>query len=343
MPRELIQPNPENASIEDLRAAMGPGSKTTGTRCLAIIMLLTGSSREQVCAAVGKKEPAVRQWVKNFNDAGIDGLIDNRPGAPRKIPCERHAELRQALLDPAAAERAAWSATAFHGWLNEQARIECGYDTVRRFIAGQGFTLQRPRPYPDRRDKPEAQLAREQHRARLKELAALPDVDIWYSDESGIEGEPRPYAQYAPKGQRPRVIKNGDHLRLNVIGLVCPRTGEFFAIEASHCDTALFQAFLDEANRCLSPSRRRNIMIVDNASWHHSKRLDWGAFEPMFLPPYSPDLNPIEWLWHAMKQKWFHNCHCKTIDRLIERTDQALLDLIDNPGKVRQTVKGNND
>lgn len=340
MPRDLIQPNPENTSVEELRAAMGPGSETTNTRCLAIIMLLTGSSRQQVCAASGKKEPAIRQWIKNFNQAGVDGLIDNRPGAPRKIPLERHEELRRLLLDPDAAQRTAWTAKALHGWINQQAKITCGYDTVRRFIAGQGFTLQRPRPWPDRRDTPKVQKAREQFQFKIAALHENPGADIWYSDETGIEGEPRPYAQWAPKGQRPRVVKNGDHIRLNVIGMVCPRTGEFFAIEASHCDTALFQAFLDEANRCLAPERERNVLIVDNASWHHSKRLNWGRFEPLFLPPYSPDYNPIEWLWKSMKQKWFHNCHCKTVDRLIERTDQALLDLIENPDQVRKTTKG---
>jgi len=38
--------------------------------------------------------------------------------------------------------------------------------------------------------------------------------------------------------------KNGGHLRMNVIGMVCPRTGQFFAIEASHSDSVMYQAFL---------------------------------------------------------------------------------------------------
>ncbi|MGD9818702.1 MAG: transposase, partial [Desulfomonilaceae bacterium] len=42
-----------------------------------------------------------------------------------------------------------------------------------------------------------------------------------------------------------------------------------------------------------------------NASWHKSKSLNWGRFEPIFLPPYSPDLNPIERLWLIMKAQWF--------------------------------------
>jgi len=39
---------------------------------------------------------------------------------------------------------------------------------------------------------------------------------------------------------------------MNVIGMVCPRTGQFFAIEASHSDSATYQAFLDEADKTIS-------------------------------------------------------------------------------------------
>ena len=77
------------------------------------------------------------------------------------------------------------------------------------------------------------------------------------------------------KGKRPEQQKNGDHLRMNVIGMVCPRTGQFFAIEASHSDTELFQAFLDEANKTVKFQRAKNILIMDNASWHKRKSLRW--------------------------------------------------------------------
>lgn len=187
---------------------------------------------------------------------------------------------------------------------------------------------------------PHLKKTRKEHRAILDSLLEDSGVEIWYANETGIEGEPRPYRRLAPRGKRPHIVKNGDHIRLNVIGAVCPRTGEFFAIEASHCDTALFQAFLDEARRWLAPECRRKILILDNASWHHSKSLDWGCFEPMHLPPYSPDLNPIEWVWKEMKRKWFNNTHCKTIEQLIEKTDAALLDLFQNPDQARQICRG---
>ncbi len=77
----------------------------------------------------------------------------------------------------------------------------------------------------------------------LKQLLDQPDVDIWLADESGVEGDPRPRKRWDKKGTKTGVTQNGGHLRMNVIGMVGPRTGQFFAIEASHCDGLLIKRF----------------------------------------------------------------------------------------------------
>jgi transposase len=61
-------------------------------------------------------------------------------------------------------------------------------------------------------------------------------------------------------------------------------------------------------------------------------------WQPMYLPPYSPDLNPIERIWLTMKARWFNNHVCKNEEKLLERLDQAILDVIDNPEKTQQTT-----
>ncbi len=124
---------------------------------------------------------------------------------------------------------------------------------------------------------------------------------------------------------------------MNVTGVVKPRTGEFYALEFSHSDTEIFQIFLEPANRDISFERPRNLLFLDNASWHKSKSLDWGRFEPVFLPSYSPDLNPIEQLWLIMKAEWFWGFYAKTKDQLIDRLTQALRWLIDRKDENTKT------
>ena len=125
---------------------------------------------------------------------------------------------------------------------------------------------------------------------------------------------------------------------MNVIGMGCPRTGQFFAIEASHSDSATYQTFLDEANKTVTFQRTTNILIMDNASWHRRKTTNWHDWTPKYLPPYSPDFNPIERIWLTMKARWFNNYVCKNEEQLIERLDQALLDVINNPKRTQRTT-----
>src|SRR5690606_9911108 len=213
-----------------------------------------------------------------------------------------------------------WTAVKFHGWLSREMNVEVGYSTVVRFLHNQGFRLKVPQPWPDRQDE----ARREEFCAKLRELIKDENVELWFSDETGIEGDPRPRRRWAQKGSKPRVTKNGDHLRMNICGMIAPRTGEAFLLEFSHSDTEVFQAFLNEANKDTVPQRPRQILILDNASWHKSKSLKWGRFEPLFLPPYSPDLNPIERLWLLIKSRWFADFVAKDREALIDRIDKAL-------------------
>ena len=65
---------------------------------------------------------------------------------------------------------------------------------------------------------------------------------------------------------------------------------------------------------------------------------NWHKWQPMYLPTYSPDPNPIERIWLAMKARWFNNHVCINEEKLLERLDQAILDVIDNPEKTQKTT-----
>lgn len=298
-------------------------------------MLLAGVSRDQVCRALVITERSLREWVIAFNQSGIDGLVvKKRPGRTAIINADQREQFCRLIEAPAQAERDFWTAKAFHGYITDTYQVQCSYATVVRFFHQQGFALKVPQPWPDRQDEAQRQ-------AFLKELETLyhnSAVDLWFADESGFEGDPRPRRRWDKKGKKTRATKNGDHLRMNVMGMVCPRSGEFFAIEASHSDYETFQAFLNEASRSIQFKRPINILIMDNASWHKRKTTDWQGWQPKYLPPYSPDLNPIERIWLIMKARWFNNHVCRNVDQLIDRLDRALLDVINNPQSTKQTT-----
>jgi len=335
MARALLIPNSENASIEELKQVSRVGSTETAIRCTAIQMLLAGAERELVCSSLLVTNRALRKWINSFNDSGVDGLIvKKRPGRMTIIKDQQALELSDLIDQPQQADRTFWTARAFHGYISKQYQVECSYETVVRFFHRQGFALKTPQPWSDKQD----QQLREAFLVELEQLYNQPDVDVWFADESGFEGDPRPRKRWDKKGRKTRVTKNGGHLRMNVIGMVCPRTGQFFAIEASHSDSVTYQAFLDEASKTISFQRATNVLIMDNASWHRRKTADWHGWQPKYLPPYSPDLNPIERIWLKMKARWFNNHVCKNEEELIDRLDQAIWDVIYNPNRTNKTT-----
>jgi len=79
---------------------------------------------------------------------------------------------------------------------------------------------------------------------------------------------------------------------------------------------------------------KRQIIVMDNASWHKAKRLNWHHFEPVYLPPYSPDFNPIERLWLRVKADWFYDYIAHSRDELADRVEQAMRSFIDDKNKT---------
>ena len=335
MSRQRNMPNPENCTLLELEtAAKAAPIRRTYVRLMSIKALIAGMDHKQVAALFGVNEDSLSRWVRHFNERGIDGLIEGkRSGRPPKIGPDESCEYRELVLYPEQADQTRWTGRKFHGYLTTCRQLEVGYSTVMRWISNQGFRLKVPQSWPDRQDEKKRKDFIELIRQWLRDK----NVDLWYLDECGVEGDPRPRRLFALKGEKIRQPYIGSHLRMNVTGVVQPRTGQFYALEFSHSDTEMFQIFLDHANRDLSFDRTRNLLILDNASWHKSKSLNWGNFEPAFLPPYSPDLNPIERLWLIMKGEWFSGFYAKTKDQLIERLSQALVWLIDREDANKKT------
>jgi transposase len=87
-----------------------------------------------------------------------------------------------------------------------------------------------------------------------------------------------------------------------VYGAVEVATGESFFWEADQCNSATFGAYLKGLSQAFPDSL--NLVLVDNGRHHTAKKLEVpDNVRLVFLPPYSPELNPIERFWQAMKEQ----------------------------------------
>ena len=134
----------------------------------------------------------------------------------------------------------------------------------------------------------------------------LPIKLIHYVDESGIaEFLYREYG-YAPKGSPVYAKISGRKFkRLNIVAAKCCEKIVAPLIYDGTTDSKLFEFWFEE---CLLPELPKNAVIVmDNASFHRKAKLfeiiKNTSYTLLFLPPYSPDLNPIEKYWACLKRK----------------------------------------
>ncbi len=103
----------------------------------------------------------------------------------------------------------------------------------------------------------------------------------------------------------------------------CVMTGELDALILPHVNSECMQLFLDEV--AARHPQERIVMVQDGAGWHRS-----GALLPpanmrlLPLPPYAPELNPVEHLWDDLREKSFHNCVFQSLDALEDHLCAAL-------------------
>jgi len=326
-----IKPNPENGSSSEIEMSLrGAPSKNMTLRLLAIRALISGQTVEFVADFVNVSTRTINNWINRWNEGGVTALADKpKSGRPPAISEKYRAKILQLVDNPQEAGQTHWTAVKLHGFIKKQESIELGYSTLTRWLHNQRYALKVPRPWPVGQDEE----AREKFIAELKPLLDNEDLDVWFSDESGFVGDPRPSRVWAKKGSKLTSPITGQHLRQNVIGAVHPRTGALSALVVEYVNSDVFQVFIDQL--ASETEGRKVILVMDNASWHKTSTLKWRHITPMYLPPYSPDLNPIERLWLLMKSRFFTQWYTKERDDLFDRVFEALKSFMDQPITVK--------
>lgn len=336
MGHAAVVPNFENCAYEELRIAQRRGlTQKAYRRCEALELMYRGYETVEVADIMGVHLRTVQRWIHLFNAQGVDALLDKGEGGrPRIISKEEfRSEFVPLILDPSLAGEVHWTIVKFQGSLTAKLQKEISCTTVRRYFRENDFRLLVPRRWPEQGDEQK----RAQFIEKVKRLRKDSSVELWFGDECGIEGDPRPRRRWAKRGSRPKLPYTNSHLRCHVIGAVQPDTGKAFALTMPHSDTEIFQIFLNQF-AAAHPKRKDKqiVLVLDNASWHKAKRLNWQHIKPLYLSPYSPDLNPIEVLWLNLKNEFFKDWYAKTLEQLTDRVCQGLAALITSSRRIKR-------
>jgi transposase len=315
----------------------GPDHKAS-RRLSAIHLLLIGVSFDHVLRHIGRGERTLRLWISRFNEQGIDGLIYRpRSGRPRTLD---EASVASTILpvvdDPALAGQLHWTAVKLCGWLKTEKQLDLSYRTLVRYLHEHDYARRIPRPVPEPPDRDAWLKQRETFAPQLEALLADSSTRVFFGDEAGFEGDPRPRHKWVKRGSRPTQGYYGGHVRRNVVGAVDSHSGQVVSLIVSHCNTEVFQAFLDTLAEEAPPQEgKRTCLVLDNASWHKSATLNWHHIQPVYLPPYSPDFNAVERLWQYLKSHHLAGFLTNDGEELSEKLLQALGSLLEHPEIVR--------
>lgn len=132
-------------------------------------------------------------------------------------------------------------------------------------------------------------------------------IQIWVQDEARFGQKGSLTRVWARRGSRPRAPRQTQYESLYLTGAVCPATGAAAAILTPTLNTGVFNVFLEELATQI-PDDVHAILVLDQAGYHGSGEMRVPENVTLaYLPPYSPELNPMENLWHFLRSHHWSN------------------------------------
>ena len=137
---------------------------------------------------------------------------------------------------------------------------------------------------------------------QLEDRSSVGMVKVFAQDETRLGLLPVVRRRITARGVQPVATVTYQFDNFYLYGAVEPTTGASFFLELPYLNSRAFQRWLDDFAATFPDSL--NMLVLDNGAGHKAKAIRWPAnVVPVFLPPYSPELNPIERLWRDLKDK----------------------------------------
>lgn len=138
-----------------------------------------------------------------------------------------------------------------------------------------------------------------------------------FQDEAGFGRINKPKYCWCENGMRPSVPCHHIREYRYAYGAVEPKTGDSFFLVMPYCNTDCMNVFLRELSNTFP--KDKILLVCDGASWHKSKTLEVPEnINLIFIPPYTPEMNPIEQIWKEIRKLGFKNEVFKTLEKVID-------------------------
>jgi len=273
----------------------------------AIRLRHKGHTHAGIAEIVGVHPSTVRGWWKTYQREGPSGIRlkkrGRKQGQRRTLLPEQEREVQRLIRDKMPDQLkmpfALWTRRAVFGLIRQQWGIQMPIRTVGEYLSRWGFTPQKPLRRAYEQNPAAVQKWLDETYPAIAERARKEKAEIHWGDETGLRSDSQHGRSYAPRGKTPVVRLNAKRESMSLVSSITNQGKVRFMTYGGAMNSAVLIRFLE---RLVKDAGRKVFLILDNLKVHHSQRVQaWLAehrdqIEVFYLPSYSPELNPDEYL-----------------------------------------------
>lgn len=312
-------------------------------RLSACEALENGISADDVAEVLKVSRASLFEWQKAYRAHGAEALRTKKTRGPEpKLGNGQMSQLfrliaendpRQLSFGPAL-----WTRGMVQELILRQFGVRLSVVSVGNVLRKLGMSPQRPLYKAYEQDPGKVAEWKEETFPQIQARAKKEGAAIFFADEASVRTNYHAGTTWAPAGKTPVVKGSGKTRSISMVSAVSPRGELHFEIQEEGIKAENFLAF---ARRLIADAGRPVFLIMDNSQVHRAIVLkeyaaqSGGMLALFFLPPYSPELNPDEWVWKNIKHDNLGRASAKSTHDLAEFARAALDRLKQAPALVR--------
>lgn len=173
----------------------------------------------------------------------------------------------------------------------------------------------------------------------LPATANAKPIEVWFQDEARIGQKGTLTRIWARIGSRPRAPRDTRYEWAYLFGAVCPERAVGAALVMPYADSEAMNHHLQPIGRAVAPGAHA-VLVLDGAGWHVSHTLEPpDNITLVCLPPYAPELNPVENVWEYLRKNNLALRVCETYDDIVDACCNAWKDLIAAPHRIASITR----
>lgn len=311
-------------------------------RIRAIQLLAQGYGRAEVARILQVAESSVYAWQKAYRDGGLAALSTKiASGRKPLLGDEEMLKLARMLrMNPRQLEFdfGLWTRRRVRELVRREFGVDYSEQNIGRILKMLGFSPQRPSYQALQRDEAKRAQWMEGDFPAIRKRAKDEGAQIFFADEAACRNDYQSGTTWAPVGETPVVNYTAKRENIGMISAISMRGAMHWRIFEGPMNSERFIGFLKDL---IADVKGKIFLIVDNVRYHKSAETrKWAEqhrnrIELFYLPPYSPDLNPDEWVWKNVKNDGIARTVPTREGQLFEIAEKALRMLWAAPSKIR--------